>query len=343
MQAPRAAAKSSIVQTPAELIRILYTSVAGDVIRLAPGNYGQVRLQNLRISDGRVTVVSQDPARRAVIQFLNIRNSQGLTFADVEIAVVGLGQGARITDSTDIRLENIDFHGDVNAPSPQGAGAFVERSANVTIVNSKFHRLGAGIGHSGNNGLTIANNDFRSIRVDGVIGADSSNVAIAGNHFTDFYPQPADHPDVIQFFQTSGAVTTNVRVSDNVFVRGDGAKVQGIFMTAGAGYQKMVISGNVMFGGMYHGITVAKVSDLQITDNLVVGFEDMVSWIFVQNSTNVTVTDNQSTAITLTGPLTNNSNVVQSGNKLMRVRPRVGDTEALRRWRERRLGGAAGP
>jgi Ca2+-binding RTX toxin-like protein len=320
-----------VVNSTAGLYQALWAAHSGDVILLAPGNYGEVRIQNLPLSVGDVTVASQDPDHPAVIQFLSIRNSQGLTFADLEIAPVGLGHGARITDSTNIRLENIEFHGDVNALSPEGAGAYVERSTNVTIADSDFHHLGAGIGHSGNNGLTIANNDFRVIRADGVIGADSNNVTISGNHFTDFYPMVGDHPDAIQFFQTSGAVTTNVTVTDNVFVRGAGEKIQGIFMTAGAGYQNMVISGNAMFGGMYHGITVAKVTDLLITDNLVVGYQDMVSWILVQNSTNVTVTDNQSTAITLTGPLTNNTNVVQSGNIIV-ARPAVGDLSLLSTW-----------
>jgi Ca2+-binding RTX toxin-like protein len=307
---------------------------AGDTIQLAPGGYGVVWIDGARIAGGEVVITSADPNAPAVIEFLNVRNAQGLTFRQVEIGMeAGGGQGVRISSSSDIRLDDLDIHGVLDGdPSYDGTGVLVENSTNVTVAGSDFHDLTSGIGHSNTHGLTISDNDFRLLRMDGIAGSESSDMRVSGNYFTDFFPLVGDHADAIQFWQTSQTVTTNITVNDNVIVRGAGAKIQGIFMTASTvGYRDMVISGNAVVGGMYHGITVAKVTNLDITDNLVVGYDDLISWILVQDSDDVLVANNQATAITVTGPGTNNTNLVQFGNVIV-AQPQIGDLSLLASW-----------
>jgi hypothetical protein len=323
---------ATTVRTGEELARALRASRTGGKILLAPGYYGQQRIEGVQIADGQLVVASADPKRPAIIEFLNIRNSRGLTFRELEVGMeAGGGQGIRVTASANIRLENLDIHGVLDGdPTSDGTGVLFEKSTDVAIIGSKLHDLTSGVGHNSTNGLTISDNDFRLLRVDGIAGTDSNDVLISGNRFTDFYPLPADHADVVQFWQTSGNPTINITVTDNIFVRGAGAKVQGIFMTASTGgYQNMVISGNAIVGGMYHGITVAKVSKLEISDNLVLGYQDLISWILVQDCSDAVLANNQSTAITVKGP-----EVQKRGNVVLK-QAKVGDMNGLQRWRDR--------
>jgi nitrous oxidase accessory protein NosD len=331
------------VRTSDELIRALRARPAPDTILLASGAYGQVRIEGVQM-ERQVVIASADRERPAVIEFLNIRNSKGLTFRNVEIGMeAGGGQGVRVTNSSNIRLEKLDIHGILDGdPTSDGVGMLVERSSDVTIADCKLHDLTSGIGHANSTGLTIRGNDFRLMRVDGIAGNDSNNVLIAGNHFTDFFPLPADHADAIQFWQTAPSVTANITVIDNIFVRGRGAKIQGIFMTASTlGYQDMVVSGNAIVGGMYHGITVAKVTKLEMRDNFVAGYQDQISWLLVQKSNDVVVANNQATTLNVTGLNSNNVQVVQTGNVILRP-PKVGDTTGLERWKVKRAAARPG-
>lgn len=320
------------VRNAPELLRVLGTAERRSKVLLAPGNYGQVWIVGVQAQG--VVVASQEAARPAVIEFLNLRDSAGLTFSGIEIGMeAGGGQGVRVTNSSDIRLERLDVHGVLDGdPSYDGTGVLVENSSRISIVDSRFHDVTSGIGHKNTNGLTISNNDFRLLRADGVAGNDSNDVTISGNHFTNFFPLKGDHADVIQFWQVAQAVTRNITVTDNVFVRGDGEKVQGIFMTASTlGYEKMVITGNAIVGGMYHGITVDKVTHLEISDNFVQAYNDLTSWILVQNSHDVHVTNNQATDIAFKG----SEKAQQQGNRVI-GKAKVGDTQHLRRWEQDR-------
>ncbi|WP_293681249.1 right-handed parallel beta-helix repeat-containing protein, partial [uncultured Phenylobacterium sp.] len=330
--------------TTASLIKTLAIAQSGDIILLAPGHYGQVWLQNLHFS-GQVMIASQDGNDQAVIEFLNIRNSSGLTFSGIEIGMeAGGGQGVRVTSSTNIRLDEMNIHGVLDGdPSYDGTGVLVEDSSNVSITGNGFHDITSGVGHKNTNGLTISDNDFRLLRADGIAGNDSDNVVISGNHFTNFFPLATDHADAIQFWQTAQSVTTNITITENVIVRGEGEKIQGIFMTASTlGYEDMVIAGNAIVGGLYHGITVAKVTDLEIHDNLVLAYDDLTSWILVQNSNDVRVTDNQVTSISVSGGSTRNVDVVQSGNVIV-GKAAVGDASALEAWSLAHTAYVAGP
>jgi nitrous oxidase accessory protein NosD len=319
------------VQTAAQLVAAVRSSTRGGSVLLAPGNYGTVKIEGVQTT-GQVRVASADPSKPAVIQYLSIKGSNGLTISQIEFAIKAGSLGVGVQDSRDIRLEKLDIHGLMDGnPSDDPTGVSLQRSANVTIAESRFHDLGGGIGYSDVNGMTIVDNRFEVIRSDGVTGTRVNDVVISRNYFTDFYPEAADHPDVVQIWTSNAAPSRNFTITDNVFERGAGRKVQGIFIKGdgAVGYENVVITGNAIIGGMYNGISVTVANGLTISDNLVLGYDDMVSWIQVKDSKAFRVTGNTATSfIVLDYPLRKEGNVIVD-------KPGVGDTARLRQWKNR--------
>jgi trimeric autotransporter adhesin len=318
------------VATASTLSAAIQSAQPGDTILLAPGNYGSVSISNVQ-KTGEVFIGSADPNRPAVIQYLAIHGSTNLTFSGIEFAVKVNSLGVGVLDSSDIRLERLDIHGVVDGdPSTDPTGVSLQRSTNVTIAESTFHDLGAGIAYSDVTGMTVVDNRFSVIRSDGLSGTRVNDVVISRNYFTDFYPEAADHPDVVQIWTSNAAPSRNITITDNVFDRGDGRKVQGLFIKGdgAVGYENVVITGNAIIGGMYNGISVSVVNGLTISDNLVLGYADMSSWIQVLNSTNVFVTDNEATSFIIGS---DNTNVVKSGNVTVAM-PAIGDLTLYNSW-----------
>src|SRR3546814_17629153 len=83
----------------------------------------------------------------------------------------------------------------------------------------------------------------------------TNDVVISNNYFTDFHPVGADHPDAIQLWTTNTTESArNISITGNVFERGDGDIIQGIFLRDQSGgklpYQDVTISDNIVLGGM---------------------------------------------------------------------------------------------
>lgn len=289
------------VKSAAELTAALSKSQDGDVIQLASGSYGKLVLKDTNIA-GNVTITSADPANQAVINGLLVKNSSGLTFSGLDFhnPIDGLHNAFQLLGSKNIVLDNLQVHG----PNNMGSGLevallMVRNTTNVTVSNSEFFNGWQAINMLDNNGLTISNNYIHDIRTDGVRGGGNSDLLITKNTFTDFFPNSIDHPDAIQLwtnYTTTSA--TNVTISDNLILRGEGAPMQGIFMRDIVGtlpFQNMNITGNIIAGGLYNGIAVEHVGSGTIANNIVAGFADQRSWIRADNSTNLTVTNNQAT------------------------------------------------
>ena len=75
------------VSSATALSTALRSAAAGDTIQLTSGNYGQMWIDGTRIFGGEVVITSADPAHPAVIEYLNVRNAQGLAFRQVEIGM----------------------------------------------------------------------------------------------------------------------------------------------------------------------------------------------------------------------------------------------------------------
>src|SRR3546814_3504194 len=101
--------------------------------------------------------------------------------------------------------------------------------------------------------------------------------------------------DLIQLCTTNTTESaSNISISGNVFERGDGDIIQGIFLRDQSGgklpYQDVTISDNIVLGGMYNGISVGNANGLVMTDNVVGAYTDQKSWLRIENSTDVVLT-----------------------------------------------------
>jgi len=287
------------VSNTTQLLQALKSAHSGDTIALAPGTYSNVAISNLNIV-GDVMITSKDPGTPAVITDLLIKSSSGLNFSNIEIATDPAKNVTplQVLDSKDIHFDKMNVHGSLDDnPSNDVNAMMIRNSSDVSVTNSEFQQFSNGIAHLDSDHLLISGNAIHDLRMDGIRGGGSSNVTITKNFFTDFFRQDGDHPDAIQFWNTNTSVSTHdITVSENVFVRGEGGPIQGIFITAQITklpYLNVKVTDNFMVGTMYHGITVAGGQGVLIDGNIVAGAPDMNSRITVDNSTDVTLTDNQ--------------------------------------------------
>jgi hypothetical protein len=87
-----------------------------------------------------------------------------------------------------------------------------------------------------------------------------------------------------------------------------------------------------MSGTMYNGIAVQLADNVTIEDNLVEGYRDMTSWIYLTKVTNSTLKHNKATQYKVDGSnekLENKSNATISQAK-------VGDTSTMETWLSKR-------
>jgi len=260
---------------------------AGDTILLAPGAYSPLSLYNMHY-DGVVTIQSADNAHQAVLTGLTLSGSSGLAFNNLNMTTAA-GTAVTVMSSSSIAFSGLTVYGTTGAD--EGVGFLVRSSSGVSVTGSDFSRIGSGIGHIEDNGLTVSGNTFHNLKTDGVYGGGSSHVVVSDNNFSDFHPAPGDHPDAIQFWGGSnGAHGADVTISDNVITRGNGDVIQGIFVES---TDNITITGNALTGTMYNGISLSTSSNALVEDNFVQGFLDMGSRIITRGaSANVTVIHN---------------------------------------------------
>ena len=317
-----------IVRTTDALWAAIKSAKAGDTIELAPGNYSALRLNGINIA-GEVKITSADPGHPAVIAGLTITSSSGLTFSNLEVTVNPLNGFAVLLGSTkNMIFDQLNLHG---ASVGDGNAVMVRNSTNVTVSNSDIHHLGTGLNHLDSNQVVFSGNKLHDLQADGIRGGGSSNVTITGNHFTNFYPKAGDHPDAIQFWtQAVKTASQNITITDNVFVRGDGQPIQGIFVgnEAQLTYLNVTITGNAIIGGMYHGIALTNGANVRVENNLVQGYTDMTSWILLSKTTGSTLAGNQATDFKYDST---NVGLVLADN--IRIAKGVmGDTLTLSKW-----------
>lgn len=294
----------------------LTAAQAGDVIQLAAGTYTPIKVTGLNFT-GTVTITSADPAHIATLQGLNIQNSQNMTFRGLEFVVNPTAGDAQfnVGSSQNIAFDQLNVHGTLDGnPQNDAAGVIFRYSTNVSVTNSEFHELKMAVSHDHSTGVLVANSYFHNIRMDGVRGGGSQNVTVKDNFFTDFHPVAGDHSDAIQFWTTNTTRPgTDIVVSGNTIVRGDGSPMQGLFMRdelLTQNFQRVTVTNNIVVGGLYNGIAVNNAHDVVIKGNTVAGLPDQTSWITSNYSTNVAMSNNTATKYSFTG----STNLVETGD-----------------------------
>ncbi len=294
------------VSSAAELMAAASKAAGGDTILLAPGTYSSVSLRGININ-GQVTITSADKTKPVEINGLAVNGSSGFTFSNLVLADKDASTlyDFSVKQSKNINFDSVLVKGPDGATGYNAAPFMVRDSSNITITNSEFTHARYGLSMLDNNGVTLSGNYFHDIRTDGIRGGGNSNIKIVSNFFTDFRPAAGDHADAIQFWTTNTTTSAqNITIKDNGFVRGDGAAIQGIFMRDEVGnlpYKNVVIDGNLIVGGLYHGISVTNATDLTVSGNSVAGFTDQKSWISVPSG--ATLTNNKAELIIYAGQI----------------------------------------
>jgi len=276
------------------LVSAMKNAVAGDVIALAPGVYSDVSLKNLSFS-AAVTITSADPDHPAVLVDFALTSVTNVTLQNLSFEV-GDAAALSITNSQNIVVDNVDVSG-ASDQTLGGNGIKVTSSEQVTIKDSHVHHLGNGVSLSFSEHVTVTGNVVEYIRVDGIRGNGSSWVEISDNELRTFKRNPGEHGDAIQFFTVNTtAPTHDIRIIDNLIERGEGGRMQGIFMRdeskGKTPYINVEISGNTLLGTGYNGIAINFAQGAIITNNTVVGYEDQTSWISLEDTNGAVLRDN---------------------------------------------------
>jgi len=286
------------------LLGALKQAKNGDVILLKEGAYSNVAIRNIRI-DGNVTIQSADGSKPAILTSLAVRDSAGLTFKDLEFAAGAKAEmyPFRIQDSSRIVLDHLDVHGtlDGDASNDPGGLMMIRGSSNVVVSNSEFQQARYALSHLDSDHVLITGNNFHDIRTDGVRGGGTSNITISDNVFTDFRAHPGDHADAIQFWSAGETqAAKNITVENNVVTRGDGEPMQGIFIRDNLSqlpFENVKITGNIVVGGSYNGLTVMGSTGLDLRNNIVVGQQGEESWIRISKAADARIEDNATTKL----------------------------------------------
>lgn len=168
------------------------SSSPGDTVLMRSGSYGIVELSNFNFAAPGVTVKAA-PGARPVMTSLVVKNSKGLNFAGLEIAMAPKQQyGIFAVASERINYDNMTSHQADN--SMDGSGFFLRSSDRISVTNSEFHHVGVGGVSLDTSNLTVANNRFHDVDTDGVDLAGSPGATVSNNTFTDFFPSPARTP-----------------------------------------------------------------------------------------------------------------------------------------------------
>jgi len=318
-----------IVGTGAELVAALKVAAAGDTMLLRGGDYSNLSLKSFNFSTP-VTITSADPNDPAVFSNLTLRSVTGLTIRDVDFRADPASTTLSIGDSHGLVFDHLSVYGS-SLTDLKGTGILVRNSTDVVISNSEFSRLGAGVAHLDSDGLTITGNTFHDIRTDGIHGGGTSNVLIANNQFSDFYRNPGEHPDAIQFWTANtDASAHDIVIRDNLIMRGAGNSMQGIFVgdesKGRLPFINLTITGNTVVGSMYNGIAVGQAQHVLISDNTVVGFADMKAWITVNGVVDGTISNNVTSKLSFGD---GNVGLVNVANQIVDVTSREVETYSL--------------
>lgn len=283
--------RARYVDGSADLHEALKTAQPGTVILLEAGDYGKLSLglYNEIKADfpGNVTIRSADPDNPAVFSSISLREVQNLSFEDVVFHAKGAETAITVGDSSNIAIRNSLITGDlIEDPSspldglPSSSGMSIRNTDGVILEGNELTNLIYGATIRFSSDITVQDNEFHNLRIDGLRFGAVEDVLIEDNHFHDFVTREglSDHRDMIQFWTTDTVTPTrNVVIRDNILDSGTGTHTQSIFMrnelvdSGRAGhelfYRDILIENNLIYNAHTHGITVGETEGLRIINN----------------------------------------------------------------------------
>jgi polygalacturonase len=303
---PTAGARTVIVASPETLRRALNCAKGDTTIALRPGQYGRLEI------NGRtgITLRSESAAAHASFDQIKVVNSKRIDLAQLRLEGDKAGVQFRlmVSGSTDVKAAELDLPGNgADFDLPVVGAVFVDGSQRVTLERLRISRMQFGISFRNVDGLTIAACRISGMRTDGIRGMGTSNLAIVGNRIDSFRYAEGDHPDGIQLWTANQkASARNVRISENLILRGEGKPSQGVFIgneDPHWGYENLMITDNVIVGTLWNGIAAGNAVDVRIRGNFVAGLPGQASWIVMRGTANGLVDDNRVSELRLTRDL----------------------------------------
>lgn len=269
------------VSNASELAAALASAQGGDRILLAGGSYGDLSLKN-RAFGSEVEIVSADPNNPAEFRTVTLNTVSNLTFRSVEIGYT-LAPGeptfakmVNVTKGSYLTFDDVHVRGSLDGnPVNDGNGISILDSDHIRVVNSEFQQLNRAAMFGNSTHVEVRNNNFHDLRSDGADFAEVQNVVIDGNRFTNFFPEGTAHPDAIQFW-TRGTTkaSTDIVISNNVILQGDGRGTQGIFLSDKDGllpFERVTITNNLVYvNDGYNGLHVFSGKSVVVQNNTVV-------------------------------------------------------------------------
>lgn len=334
-----AEAGRGVVTNAAELSRAIERSTGHTTIRLAPGSYGTLKIARLPAGI-KITLKSADPARLAAFDQIAINGISGLTLSDISVACTPTAKPCAtylvaVTDAKDVSLQNLRITGMGGMERGRQYAIFIRGSSNIEVTGSRIAQTRYGIGMLNDKSVRIVGNEIHDLQTDGVRGGGIDDLLIANNVIGRFTPKEKEHPDGIQLWSTRQAEPgKRIVIRDNLIVRDGGGIVQGIFVRDTHNklpFEDVTIRGNLVIGAMYNGIAVSGATRGSISDNLVVAYPDMKSWISVRRATDVEFSGNRAMLLLLQ----ENKLAANRNNSQIR-RYRAGDISEIPGWLNKR-------
>lgn len=332
-----AALAATLPATPANVWDVVKGAAPGDVVQLSAGDYGALNLWAIPQASPGVTI---QPAPGAAVRVttINADDSSWLIFRGFDVTMnpqtqfgFSTGRGANLV------FDRMKLH-QADATRLVGVGFLIRAARNVTVQNSEVYWTGSGGSVVDSDHVTVAGNEIHDINVDGILLSGATNALVTKNLLHDFHPGDGDHPDAIQFFNTSARVSGGLEIAANRVERRSGGELQGVF---GEGGTEISIHDNELLGVMTNGIALAGTKGAVIDHNFVAGYPDMATQIIVRGGCDgVKIINNATQNVVNYAPAgePHCTNVAISGNTQARaVKP--GDLTALNAWK----GAAAAP
>ncbi|WP_293483351.1 right-handed parallel beta-helix repeat-containing protein [Phenylobacterium sp.] len=315
-----------LVANSSQLSAVLASAKGGDVIRLAPGNYGDVSIAGMTFATD-VTITSADPAREAVLRSLTVAGSSGLSFSNLTVnftpnaATTTYSSAVKISASSDISFSGGTIKGggavtgvprtaaDTDSTGnvlglPTARAVSIERSSDVRIDGNDISSFFKGVVLYKVSGVAIRGNHIEDMRTGMVTGAEVSRMVVDGNTLSSSHPWnwgKGDHADFIHFWtnKSQGAASTDIRITNNHIEQGDGIAILGIYLDDNGnnvGFRGVEVSGNVLLNGNSIGVRLENTSASTIRGNVFLqtpGEDNKPPGIYLTDKTHhVTVVDN---------------------------------------------------
>jgi hypothetical protein len=271
------------VSTASQLLTAARAARAGDTILLAPGNFGDVSLSNIRPT-GTITIKSADPNNDAVFRTLSMFRSNNVIFEDIDISrplAPGASQNSfavNVGSANNITFIGIDVSGSLNNDARDDGLGMSLSGRRISVLDSTFTQLRTAVATTGSDFL-FAGNTVTQVR-EGVSIRSMTRAVFDSNYSADWQADYAkkEHPDMYQVHSGGGAnASSDLIFRNNVMLPGANGPVGGIFIRSeafGAGrldqrHQNILIENNYYEGDYRQAMSVGNANDVVIRNNSV--------------------------------------------------------------------------